>query len=656
MEVTQRPNAGGGLGVRLIRGPFIRLQPHPDHLRSVEGLHTLSAKLRSKSVGSLLAADLFSGAGGLSLGLTEAGITVVMGVDHYQEAIETHGHHFPGVSANWDLADADVVEQVATLMQASEIEILCGGPPCQPFSKAGRSKIRHRVRSGERDPLDQRRDLWRSFVEVARLAKPRAVIMENVPDMALDREMFIFRSIVHELETEGYAVHTRIVNTAQYGVPQFRQRLIIVALADGVAFRWPDPVEKQITLWNAIGDLPDVEGGWRPEGGATGWIEYDNDPKSSFQERMRRGVPHADRYKLFDHITRPVRPDDARAFDLMDSETKYSDLPDELKRYRDDIFDDKYKRLDEDALSRTITAHIAKDGYWYIHPRQPRTLTVREAARIQTFPDWYRFAGGPTAAFKQIGNAVPPALGYHLGKAVQSSLDAAEAAGPTSSGIASALADWFRASTALSQPWLRGRTRWQVLVALMLLSRSTPTQVRDAWPIISRWTHPQETLDDNLLLKSLGGVLGRTSRARRVQQLAEALSEDSSALDSDEVIGAIPGVTRTTAELCVLTVPPPDEADGEQPVVATQPALRVAARYIGQPVDRQNRLTDGRIALARMIGAGSEARAAQLAIIEIANSICRPTEPLCDQCPLASACVEAKSRRTETIAAPTLGI
>ncbi len=642
--------------MRLIRGPFIKLQPHPDHLCSVDGLHALSAKLRSNSVGSLLAADLFSGAGGLSLGLTEAGITVVMGIDHYQEAVETHGHHFPGVSANWDLADADMVEQVATLMRASEIEILCGGPPCQPFSKAGRSKIRHRVRSGERDPLDQRRDLWRSFVEVARLAKPRVVIMENVPDMALDREMFIFRSIVHELEAEGYAVHTRIMNTSQYGVPQFRQRLIIVALAGRIAFRWPDPVENQVTLWNAIGDLPEVEGGWRPKGGASGWIEYDNAPKTSFQERMRRGVPHVDRHKLFDHITRPVRPDDARAFDLMDSETKYSDLPDELKRYRDDIFDDKYKRLDEDALSRTITAHIAKDGYWYIHPRQPRTLTVREAARIQTFPDWYRFAGGPTAAFKQIGNAVPPALGYHLGKAVQSSLDAAVAAGPTSSEIARVLAAWFRASATLSQPWLRGRTRWQVLVALMLLSRSTPTQVRDAWPIISRWTHPQEALDDNTVLKSLGGVLGRTNQARRVRQLAEALSEDSSALDSDEAIGAIPGVTRTTAELCVLTVPPPDEADGEQPVVATQPVLRVAARYIGQPVDRQNRLTDGRIALARMIGGGSEARAAQLAIIEIANSICRPTEPLCDRCPLASACVEAKSRRREAIAAPTLGI
>ena len=90
--------------------------------------------------------------------------------------------------------------------------------------------------------------------------------------------------------------------------------------------------------------------------------------------------------------------------------TRYSDLAPELKRYRDDIFDDKYKRLDANDVSRTITAHIAKDGYWYIHPWQDRTLTVREAARLQTFPDHVRFAGPPSAAFRQIGNAVPPLL------------------------------------------------------------------------------------------------------------------------------------------------------------------------------------------------------------------------------------------------------
>lgn len=633
-----------GPGVKLVRGPFIALPPHRSHVSNPELLPALCRRLKQENPDRLLAADLFSGAGGLSLGLKSAGIDVVLGVDHYKEAVETHAHHFPGLSVDWDLAQAAVVEQVAGLMVESGIEVLCGGPPCQPFSKAGRSKIRHRVRSGERDPYDQRRDLWRSFIEVVQLAKPRAVIMENVPDMALDREMFIFRSVVHELESAGYAVYSRIMDSSLYGVPQFRQRLIIVALADGLSFQWPQPVERQVTLWNAIGDLPEVEGGWRPEGGARGYIDYGK-PTTSFQRQMRDGVRPSDRKKLFDHITRPVREDDARAFALMDAKTKYSDLPEDLKRYRDDIFDDKYKRLDEESLSRTITAHIAKDGYWYIHPRQPRTLTVREAARIQTFPDWYRFAGGPTAAFKQIGNAVPPSLGYHLATAVRDALANAAPAGMSSSKIAESLADWFDRTGALTTPWLKAQTRWQVVVAALLLGRAGTTQVRDAWPIIRRWQGPEDTIREASILRSLGGVLGRAARASQIMELARGLVQDSTALHDDERITAIKGLSRNDAELSVLAVAPSDEADGEQPIIAGSAALRVAARFIGLPVDRQNRLTDGRMALARMVGNGESARSAQLAIIEIANSLCRTDETLCDLCPLAPNCVTATAAK-----------
>ena len=118
-----------------------------------------------------------------------------------------------------------------------------------------------------------------------------------------------------------------------------------------------------------------------------------------------------------------MREDDKLAFEMMTSDTKYSDLPAHLQRYRSDIFNDKYKRLDENDLSRTITAHIAKDGYGFIHPRQSRTLTVREAARLQTFPDDFRFSGPPSAAFKQIGNAVPVRLGENIGKSVLDSLE-----------------------------------------------------------------------------------------------------------------------------------------------------------------------------------------------------------------------------------------
>src|SRR5205807_303011 len=161
--------------------------------------------------------------------------------------------------------------------------------------------------------------------------------------------------------------------------PQFRNRLVLVALAKGRRFAWPDESADKVTVENAIGDLPLVEGGARPDGGAEGWWEYDG-PTTAFQKRAREGVEKDDLHKIFDHITRPVRDDDLVAFSQMDTSTRYSDLAPELKRYRDDIFDDKYKRLDANDVSRTITAHIAKDGYWYIHPWQDRTLTVREAA------------------------------------------------------------------------------------------------------------------------------------------------------------------------------------------------------------------------------------------------------------------------------------
>ena len=160
--------------------------------------------------------------------------------------------------------------------------------------------------------------------------------------------------------------------------------------------------------------------------------------------------------RVYDQITRPVREDDKIAFEHMDAKTRYSDLPEELRRYRADIFDDKYKRLEENGLSRTITAHIAKDGYWYIHPRDNRTLTVREAARLQTFPDRYRFAGPPSAAFRQIGNAVPPFLGEQLGMAIRASLDKPAAAGPSSLDTGNALAAWFRARAGLGCPVAAG--------------------------------------------------------------------------------------------------------------------------------------------------------------------------------------------------------
>ncbi|MGV0656741.1 DNA (cytosine-5-)-methyltransferase [Mycolicibacterium thermoresistibile] len=644
-----------GYGVRLVRGPFLKLPPHPEHTEDADKLVAYSRRL--KEGGALLAADFFSGAGGLSLGLEQAGFKVILSADHEPFAIRTHAHHFGGMSVDWDLADPKVVERVSELVVAAGIDLVAGGPPCQPFSKAGRSMLRYRVQAGLRDPHDERRDLWRSFLEIVERSRPKAVLMENVPDMALDREMFILRSMVEELEQIGYSVEERVVDAWRYGVPQFRQRLLLVALRDNIRFRYPTETEEKVSVWTAIGDLPEVEGGWRPEGGEYGWAEYAG-PITKFQEEMRAKVPAADRHKVFDHITRPVREDDRQAFESMTHATKYTDLSKEHQRYRSDIFDDKYNRLNENDLSRTITAHIAKDGYWYIHPRQSRTLTVREAARLQTFPDDFRFDGPPSAAFRQIGNAVPPRLGKVMGNAIRESLEDSQDAGISTKQTAELLANWWLdEDREVALPWLRSSSRWLVIAGEEMLDRASRMLVREVWKLLQRYDKPwklkpaqQKRFAENLIF--LTENTGREHRAERVLGYADHLRKNPDVLDgsADDIRGAL-GVSESIADLAVLAVPRQalgdTEAGPEEPVLVTKGVLRVASRFQdNRDVERRNRMTDGRLAIARMIGMGEHSRAAHLGLIELGNLWCRPVNPVCSECPLKAHCAEGQRQRS----------
>jgi DNA (cytosine-5)-methyltransferase 1 len=642
---------GSKYGVRLIRGPFVQLPPHAEECDEDEFL-AYAAGLRAD--GFRLAADLFSGAGGLSLGLEMAGYRVVLGIDRDPEATQTHRHHFGGLTRNWDLGDPEWVVRVGQLIRDAGVELMAGGPPCQPFSRAGRSKVRHRILNGFDDPSEERRHLWRSYLKIVRIAEPDAVLMENVPDMALDKDMFILRTMVHELESIGYAVEERVVDTSQYGVPQFRQRLILVALRGKKAFTWPEPVEDRATVGNAIGDLPAVEGGWRPDGGAEGWAAYDADAsKNVFQSRMRLGMDGEDASRVYDHITRPVRDDDKLAFDEMGPKTLYSELPEHLRRYRADIFDDKYKRLDENGLSRTITAHIAKDGYWYIHPTQSRTLTIREAARIQTFPDRYRFAGPPSAAFRQIGNAVPPFLGEQLGLAVRASLDESRPSDHSSIDTGKTLAEWFRGQPELALPWLRASTRWQVISAEILQERPGSQRSNSWWPMIAAWAKPSDTLDAAEMLLKVARIAKRTSRAERLLDMAQKVVNVPHELDSDKTIHGLFKGTESVTDLAVLVLPSSvDDDDAEEPVLVGRGVLRVAARFTGEwSLERKNRMSDGRLAVARMIGYGEDARDAHLGLIELAAAVCRPDAPTCYRCPLAETCAFPSGHRQ-----PILGL
>ena len=661
MATTER-----NVAVSFVRGPFLKLPPHADSF--IEDDENAFVEWAKAQPGPK-AVDLFCGAGGLSLGLHEAGYQVILGVDHDDEALETHRSLFPGLSVNWDLADDRAIDRVIRLAKESGVELVVGGPPCQPFSKAGRSMIRDLVRSGRRQARDDRRDLWESFVAVVEGVRPKAVLMENVPDMALDRDMQILRTMVDLLETLKYSVEVRVLETSKFEVPQFRQRLILVALQNQTTFKWPTESGYQVTLRTAIGDLPPVEGGWRPDGGADGWAEYEA-PLTDFQSRAREGVSDSEIHKVFDHITRPVREDDAIIFSAMDSQTSYSQIDEavaaldrvtegpsstregSLKRYRDDIFDDKYKRLDWNQLSRTITAHIAKDGYWYIHPEQERTLTVREAARVQTFPDYVRFAGPPSSAFRQIGNAVPPRLGELLGRQVIESLAWNERANWQTIGIARKLATWFEVRESegkLRYPWfsqdLEGpdampALRWRVIQAELLLGRARADTAQTLWPVLSHFGTPSVSLAKSAEIHEIGRWIDRGPHAEKVVDAARYFDQNPIQLLSVDGMRSAPHVTEAVADLAARVALGPDE----DPVLVTKGVLRVAARYWGTSVDRRNSRSDGRIALARMIGAeDATSDHAYLALIELADSVCTAsTRPACSKCPLRSSCVTSR--------------
>lgn len=608
--------------VRQVRGPFLTLPPHPLAVTTEAELLERAAKAKRP-----IAVDLFCGAGGLSLGLQQAGFDVLLGVDHDEVSLETHGSMFSGLTKDVDMSDRDEVEALISLLKRLNPTLIAGGPPCQPFSRAGRSKIRSLVAEGHRSARDERSFLWEAFVYVIEQVQPEAVLLENVPDMALGENMAIMREIVDRLESGTYSIATRLLDASRYGVPQQRQRFILVGLLGGKPFKWPLGSAKAVTVGDAISDLPWVKGGYRPSGGAQGSQRYRSEPRCDFQARARANdLARTDR--VYDHITRPVREDDLVAFRGMTSQTKYSELDPKLKRYRDDIFDDKYKKLAANDLSRSITAHIAKDGYWYIHPTQPRTLTVREAARIQTFPDHVRFAGPPSHAFRQIGNAVPPRLAEVVGRRILLALRSPATKQLTTREISSHLAAWQRRKRVYVRPWLHERSAWLAILGGTLLFKTAQSSVNEQWPRLSRLRSPRALLN--------AAAKGKESVPEKILHLAEWFSKHDPSVSDAKLIPTAPGVGKALGEIACL-------AGGlDDPVIANASTLRVAARFFGVRVNLKNKMSDGRMAVARMVGTGVSAPAAELAMLEIAEGYCQPSTPDCCGCPLRLWCATSK--------------
>lgn len=624
--------------VKSVRGPVVSV---PSHRQAANSTDALVAWVKSRKKQKPLAVDLFCGAGGLSIGLRDAGYDVILGVDNDPIALETYAGLHPGLTLCRDMADPSTVNDVVDALSDLDIELIAGGPPCQPFSRAGMSKIRSLVQAGMRPAQDARRDLWRTFLDVVLRVRPRAVLLENVPDMATAPDTTIVRALVAGLEDHGYAVHTAVLSAGDYGVPQLRQRFLMVALADRLEFDWPRSRQSQVTVADAIGDLPPVEAGWRPTNGAAGYVDYKPEvEQSKFSRRARRSLRSTMKNRVYDHITRPVRDDDREIFRSMTSSTRYSDIEDSLKRYRDDIFDDKYKRLDWNRPSRSITAHIARDGYWYIHPEQDRTLTVREAARLQTFPDHVRFAGPPSAAFKQIGNAVPPRLAEHVARSIRYSLSQPVRIAVTSTTVSRSLRKWLGQNEVRLLPWLESDTTWSAIQAHLLLDRASAALVAAAWPTLAKLDSPKRTIEAADQLRDLATLIGRSGRVERVFDAARWCLEHPNALTDAETLKGAPYAGERLAHIAALI----DPTNGPTPTVVSRATLRVASRVFDLP-DLQNSPNNrGKLAISRLLGGssarqGDNSRRAMVAVLELASQLCKRKHPICSECPLRANCV-----------------
>jgi DNA (cytosine-5)-methyltransferase 1 len=374
--------------------------------------------------------DLFCGAGGMSLGFESAGFRPVLGVDFDRWACQTFAANIPARVVVQDLNEITDFHTFFAEHGVHQVTGIIGGPPCQGFSRVGRGRIRHRDRLKGHSGLqkDPRNHLYRQFLAAVAALRPLFFVMENVPDLARyeDEDGLLADQIKLAFEQLDYSVDRKILLASSFGVPQSRSRLFFIGFHHslGKAFSWPDEELARAlygvqSLRAAIGDLPVVA-----DGHLARCIPFEGASGSWLQHWYRDAMPEGQEHLLFDHLTRPHREDDKETFRKMQEGQRYVDIRKEDRRYRSDIFRDKYRKLIWDEPSWTLTAHIRRDSYRYIHPESepPRTLSLREAARIQSFPDRWRFCGHRSNAFAQIGNAVPPLLSRAVARCIMAQL------------------------------------------------------------------------------------------------------------------------------------------------------------------------------------------------------------------------------------------
>jgi DNA (cytosine-5)-methyltransferase 1 len=343
--------------------------------------------------------DLFCGAGGLSEGFRQAGYRVLLGSDIDPTFGETFGRSHSGASfiakPIQALSSSEIL--AATGLRIGQLDVLVGGPPCQGYSVYNHGR-------GEHDP---RAGLFREYLRIIREVAPKWLIMENVTGLLSISGGQLIQTIANEISELGYAVEWRVLRAEDYGVPQERRRVVFIANRIGAPILFPtieygEGLKPFTTIWDAIGDLPLLAGEEQ--------TDYPITPSTDYQLVMRQGNP-----KLVNHYGPKLGKANQERIRHIPQGGSWRDipfdlLPEGMKRAKRSDHTKRYGRPRLTDLSCTILTKC--DIHWgaYIHPIENRAFTVREAARLQSFPDEFVFYGSMTEQFVQIGNAVPPMM------------------------------------------------------------------------------------------------------------------------------------------------------------------------------------------------------------------------------------------------------
>ena len=330
---------------------------------------------------SLTVLDLFCGCGGLSLGFQQAGFNVKLGIDAWEDAIKTF--NFTHKSAKGIVADLFSIspQEISKTTGFDTVDIIIGGPPCQGFSIAGKRMID-----------DERNQLYKSFVEFVSFYRPKAFLMENVPNIMSMGKGVIKEQITQDFEKLGYHISSKILMASDFGVPQNRRRAFFIGFKENCNFEFPTPFTNQtVTSFDAISDLPDYS--------VSDGEKYPIDIQSEYQKFMRENSLGLYNHQITQHNEKTVS-----IISLVPDGGNYKDLPEEFRKTRN--VNIAWTRLNSQKPSFTIdTGHRH-----HFHYKFNRVPTVRESARIQSFPDNFIFLGTKTSQYKQVGNAVPPML------------------------------------------------------------------------------------------------------------------------------------------------------------------------------------------------------------------------------------------------------